>query len=98
MERLSYIVTDLAGTHVAGRRIEDRTAALFLTEAEARMELLAGTIRLAERPLPPVSDEEKVGEATGKERVGIPGPVAGVTGEAALGDPDERPAKRSKRR
>lgn len=48
MEKKSYRVTDLAGTHVAGRRIQDRNAPLLLTEEEARLELVAGTIRLAE--------------------------------------------------
>ncbi|MGB3831512.1 MAG: hypothetical protein WA975_06585 [Mesorhizobium sp.] len=53
MSRQNYRVTELAGTHVAGRRIVDRNALLPLTEEEARLELLAGTIR----PADPVGDE-----------------------------------------
>lgn len=45
MERQNYTLTDLAGTHVAGRRILDRNATLLLTEEEARLEVLAGTIQ-----------------------------------------------------
>lgn len=82
MDRQNYRVTELAGTHVAGRRIVDRNALLLLTEDEARLELLAGTIR----PADPVGDELEGIEAKPGE------------GEAALGEPDAPPARPAKRR
>lgn len=57
MERKIYIVTDTAGERVAGGRVVHGQS-LSLTEAEARHELLAGTVR---RPTPgelePVGDD-----------------------------------------
>ena len=42
-ERTSYIVTELAGPKVAGRRVTHGDT-IGLTEAEARTELIAGVI------------------------------------------------------
>jgi hypothetical protein len=84
MERKTYEITELAGTHVAGRRIQDRKEPLLLTEEEARLELIAGTIR----PVPPAG-----GKSAGKELVGIPGAPPGTVGEAALGEADAPAAK-----
>ncbi|MEZ5782071.1 MAG: hypothetical protein R3D70_10645 [Rhizobiaceae bacterium] len=46
MTTKAYQVTEHAGTHVAGRRIEDRAAPLHLTDDEARYELQVDAIRL----------------------------------------------------
>lgn len=53
MEKRPYQLTEHAGTHVAGRRIEDRNASLHLTEAEAAYELQI----MAIRPWPQVQVE-----------------------------------------
>ena len=63
MDRQNYRVTELAGTHVAGQRIVDRNALLPLTEDEARLELLAGTIRPATPPAGIEGRVDEVGEA-----------------------------------
>ncbi len=95
MEKKTYQVTELAGTHVAGRRIQDRNDPLLLTEEEARLELVAGTIRPSGL-LPPASEGVKVAPATGVELVGIE--AAAGEGEAPLGAPDAPAAKPASKR
>ena len=95
MEKKSYRVTDLAGTHVAGRRIIDRSEPLLLTEEEARLELVAGTIRPSGL-LPPASEGVKAAPATGVELVGIE--MKDGEGETALGEPDMPAAKPASKR
>ncbi|MCO5083398.1 MAG: hypothetical protein M9955_17290 [Rhizobiaceae bacterium] len=85
MEKRPYQITEHAGTHVAGRRIEDRDAPLHLTEAEAAYELQIMTIR-------PWPEGLHIGEATGVERIGIEAPADGVVREVQLGEPGALPA------
>lgn len=52
-EKKPYLVTELAGPWVAGRRVRDRSAPIMLTESEADHEVRAGTLRPApEAPAP----------------------------------------------
>ncbi|MCO5083083.1 MAG: hypothetical protein M9955_15680 [Rhizobiaceae bacterium] len=69
MEKKPYKLTEHAGTHVAGRRIEDRNAPLHLTEAEAAYELQIMAIRpwpevqaattVEQRPAAPADEPSK---------------------------------------
>ena len=85
MEKLEYVVTELAGPKVAGMAVE-RGRSLFLTEAQARSELLAGAIVRK-------GDGKKVPAATdilaGSDK--LPDIHARAVGKDAAGEP-EKPA------
>lgn len=80
METKPYEVTDRAGTHVAGRRIQDRAAPLRLTDAEAAYELQLQTIR-------PWPAGARVGQAARADGEGIPAIADGLVPAVTLGDP-----------
>lgn len=54
--KTTYVVTELAGPRVAGRACMPNDT-IELTEAEARLELIAGTIRAPETDAPAAEAE-----------------------------------------
>ncbi|WP_336801983.1 hypothetical protein [Kaistia sp. MMO-174] len=64
MEKTDYIVTDKAGSHVAGKRVTAGDP-ISLTEAQARYELLLESIRPADEKAP-VEPASKPARSAGK--------------------------------